>query len=113
MSDSTDSLGRLALVLVAALLLVPFLMMLFVGGPMMGWWMMGGTPFGAATANWWVVPALGAVGLLAGLLLVYALYRVATTPGDRALDELRTAYARGEVDDDEYEHRRRMLGGSG
>jgi len=112
-------LVTIVLVLLGAILVVPALfagfgMMGF--GPMMGTGpMMGGTWGNGGTVPGWVF-VVGAVMQLLFLALVagggYLLYRALTGSsgdGDRALEELRTAYARGELTDEEYETRKQRL----
>ncbi len=108
---SNDGLLRIVLVVLAVLVLFPVLMMVLVM-PMMG--MMGVGWTGA-----WGASPLWAVGMMVVWLLVllgigYALYRglsghPAVTPNDPALEELRIAYARGELTDEEFETRRETL----
>jgi len=49
--------------------------------------------------------------LVAAVAAVYLLYRAITGTGDadRALEELRLAYARGDLTDEEYEQRKDAL----
>jgi putative membrane protein len=83
------------------------------GMPLDGW--MGTGPMHDPTGTLPVWFAL--VGLLSQFAFVallaagaYLLYRaVASDDGDRALEELRAAYARGDIDDDEYERRKDRL----
>lgn len=108
------------LIIVALLLLVPLLMMLFAlpmmgmmgwwGGGPMGWWWGGGGP----GSNVAVSPMWG-IGMMLLFLLVligigYVLYRAVTRgslgDNDQAIEELRTAYARGELSQEEFEQRR-------
>ncbi|WP_049981225.1 SHOCT domain-containing protein [Halolamina rubra] len=118
MSSNSDGrqLGLVLLAVVVALFVFPVLFMGFgmmgVGGMMGGAW--GGHMWdGGATGGW--VPLLGlAMQLLFLLALVggaYLLYRaVAGDDGtDPAMAELRSAYARGELSDEEYESRREAL----
>jgi putative membrane protein len=124
-TQTTDR--RLALVVVgalAALLLLPLLL----GGGTMGYGPMmhrpggvwGGGMWGGATASPGWVLVVGAVMRVAALAVVvgagYLLYRTAV--GDKvargrddALEELRLAYARGDLTDEEFERRRERLGG--
>lgn len=83
------------------------------GGMMGGYGGMGG--FGT---GWTIVGLLGQLGFLLLLIAVgYLLYQALVTDGgvgsfgttDTALDELRLAYARGEVSDEEFENRRKRL----
>lgn len=116
---STDKNDRrlIALVLVAlgAVVLLPAL---FVGFGMMGYGsMMGGMwggPWGDGVPGW-----MPFVGVFVQLLFLAALVGIAylvyrTIAGgdrgrDRALEELRVAYARGELTEEEYEDRRQRL----
>lgn len=112
--DSTDTLVRTIVVVLAVLLLVPLLLMTF-SMPMMGmmgWW--GGMTPGTGTS---VSPIWGLGSMLLVLVVVlgvgYYLVRslAGTTEGiaDPALEELRVAYARGDLSDEEYERRRERL----
>ena len=83
--------------------------------PMMGMmgWGWGGGMGGTALSPLWGVGML-LVWLLVLVGVGYALYRgvsrIDTThTGDRALDELRLAYARGDLSDQEFEERRERL----
>lgn len=124
MTRTTTETRLIALLLLGIALLV-VLPMLFLGtgmvgpGPMMdgtwgdGTWGHGMWGTGAMT-GWMLV-----VGLLMPLLFVAALvlfgalvYRASTDGGsgsDPALAELRLAYARGELTDEEYDRRREAL----
>lgn len=101
------------LIVVLALLAFPVLLMGLGFGGMMGYgWMMGGTP--GTAPGWW--PFLGMLVPLA-LLLVFVgggylvlRRRVDGTRGrDPPMEELRMAYARGDLTDEEFETRRRKL----
>ncbi|WP_338727266.1 SHOCT domain-containing protein [Haladaptatus sp. DJG-WS-42] len=106
-----------ALAILAALLILPALLMGFgmMGyGPMMGGFWGGGFGMNSGTIPGWMM----AVGFLMQLLFFiaiigggYLLVRAVTgTQGsDRALDELRLAYARGDLTDEEYDERKRRL----
>lgn len=106
----SGTLLRGILLVLAILLLVPFLLMMFMM-PMMG--MMGGMG-GTGTS---MSPVWGFGMMLLFLLVLvgigYALYRAFTSdtiaPTDRALEELRVAYARGELTQEEFEQRRKDL----
>lgn len=113
---TTDTTVRTILIVLGALLLLPFLMMLFFV-PMMGMWGGGhmwdggmwGTG-GGAPWTWivmWIVPLVLLGGL--GYLLYRSLRRSSDRELDSAIQELRTAYARGELSDEEYEKRRERL----
>jgi putative membrane protein len=110
-----DSLVRTVLILVLVILLLPFLMMI-VAMPLMGVWgwghmwdsgMWNGT---GATWMWFLMSVVPVAIVLAVGYLLYRLFRQpATRQADPALEELRTAYARGEISDEEFEERRRRL----
>jgi putative membrane protein len=117
-AETNDTrLVTIVLVVAAALVLVPTFVM---GFGMMGYGsMMGGTwgsgMWGDGMAPVWMLFVGGVMPLLFLAVLVgavYLVYRAATGTGrgsDRALEELRLAYARGELSDDEYEQRRDAL----
>lgn len=106
---SNDELLRLVLIIGAALLLLPVLMMLVMmptfGGMHTATWdggMMG-------TGGWWLVSSLLPLVVIA--VLAYAGYRALAggEETDQAIEELRQAYARGELSDEEYETRMQRL----
>jgi putative membrane protein len=108
---ATDSdLLQLVVIIGAVLLLLPVVLMLVMlptmGGMHAGAWdggMMG-------TGGWWLVSSLLPLVVIAGL--AYAGYRVLAGDGDEsdpAVEELRQAYARGELSDEEYETRMQRL----
>lgn len=113
-TDSDGTLLRVVVLVLAVLLLVPVLMMVsavpMMG--MMGWgWSGGMMGPGGASPLWglgmllvWVL-VLGAIG--------YVVYRTvadgALDGGDRAMEELRVAYARGDLSEEEFERRRDAL----
>ncbi|WP_410766368.1 SHOCT domain-containing protein [Haloferax sp. DFSO60] len=119
--QNTNRLVGIVLLALAALFVLPALfgmMGMFGGGPM-GWggawmhdtWMHGGT--GTAIPWWmWGMGILGQLLVLTvivggGLLVVRAVR--GNDDADDALDELRRAYARGDIDDDEFDRRRARL----
>ena len=115
---TTSSDTRLATIVLAALAALVLLPLLFMGGGMMGY--MGGGPmmgvqggmWGDATPGWlFVVSTVMQLAFLAVVVGgVYLVYRALTRETeDDALAELRLAYARGDLDDDEYERRREVL----
>lgn len=115
-SDSTDTrLVTLALVALGLLVALPLVLFGTMGfGPMMGG-MGGHGMWGDGTTPTWI-PVLGAVVQLLVLAVLvgvgYLFYRGVTgsdADSDRALEELRLAYARGELTDEEYENRRERL----
>ena len=110
-----ESLIRTLLIVIAAILLLPVLMMTL-AMPMMGIWggghMWNGGSWGGAGATWmWllmsIVPLLVILGL--GYLLYGAVRQPSVRRTDPAIEELRTAYARGELTDEEFEERRERL----
>ena len=107
---SNDQLLRLALLIVAAILVLPFLMMLFML-PMMGlghMWYWNGT-----AGSLWPLLVIGLVCLAIIVGIIYFFYRVIAglqrDRSDAALDALRQAYARGELTSEEFEQRRERL----
>jgi putative membrane protein len=120
---TTDHLVWIVLAALAVLLVLPILLMTvgmmgfgMMGMPMMGGGMWGGGMWGSGTgAPGWAYFLGPLVQLLFLAVLVgggYVVYRrvVATTETtDPALEELRLAYARGELSDEEFEDRRRRL----
>ena len=111
--STTDSLGRTILVGVAAFVLVAVLVPLLVMGlamPMMGFGMgfWNGTP--GATWPWLLAWAVHlALFLGVGYVLYRALRGSAGRRLDPALEELRAAYARGDISSEEFEERRERL----
>ncbi|ELZ79763.1 hypothetical protein C455_07315 [Haloferax larsenii JCM 13917] len=118
---STARLVGIVLLALAALFVLPALLGLaglFGRGPM-GWggawmhdtWMHGG---GGMATPWWMW-GMGLVGqmlvlavLVGGGVLVYRAVQ-SNSEGDDALDELRRSYARGDIDDEEFDRRRERL----
>lgn len=116
-SDGLDA-RTLVLLLVAAVVLLP-LLTVGLGGGTMGGGMMGGMRGShmwsdGGVPGWWLLASLlgRALTLLVVLVVGYLVYRALTESGagtDAAMDELRLAYARGDIDDEEYERRRQTL----
>lgn len=113
-TSSTDgSLSRAIIIAVLLLVAIPFVMMLAMGPMHAGWgvvhmdgWMWDGT--GSTWA--WVAMWLVLLGIF--LAIGYVAYRALDThrrATDPALEELRLAYARGELSDEEFETRRARL----
>lgn len=110
---SDDPLVRIVILVLGVIILLPLLMMVFampmMGMMGMGWWGMG--QFGGFSP-WWGVGMM-LVWLVVLLGIGYLLYRavghghIANT--DPALEELRHAYARGDLSDEEFERRRERL----
>lgn len=119
-TDTPDrQLVWVVLVLVAALIVVPAVSMGFgvMGmGSMMGSdWSHGMWGASDGASGWMVVLGVGLQLLFLALVAGagYLAYRAVTSESDSrdpALEELRSAYARGDLDDDEYERRRERLG---
>lgn len=114
-TDSSDrTLVRVVLLVLAVLVFAPILAMTF-AAPMMGtmghWGSDGGM---IGVAPWWGL-GMGLVWLAILGLVGYALYRAFVGAGaasgvtDAAVEELRLAYARGDLTDEEYESRRAVL----
>jgi len=116
--NPTDKqLVTIVLIVLGAVVVLPVLFMGFgmTGfGPMTGG-MWGGHMWSDGTVPGWMV----LVGVLMQLLFLaaivgagYLVYRAVTTADsgtDRALEELRLAYARGDLTDEEYEQRKDTL----
>jgi len=115
-NPADNQLVTIVLLVLATVIAVPILFMSFGmlgSGPMMGG-MWGSQAWGGGTAPWWMLAAGLAVQLLflvAAVAAVYLLYRAITGTGDadRAFEELRLAYARGDLTDEEYEQRKDAL----
>jgi len=115
-SDDTR-LVTLLLVIIGAVFIVPLFFMGFgmMGfGPMMGgtW---GGHMWGDGTMPSWmfivgiVMQLLFLAALVGGGYLIYRAVTGSESSSDQALEELRLAYARGDLTDEEYEQRREAL----
>ena len=109
-----STLLRVLIIITALILLAPLFMMAFMMPMMgmMGWWA-GGTP----GPNTGMSPIWG-IGIMLLFLVVllgigYLIYRAFTqrslSDADPALEELRLAYARGELSQEEFEQRREDL----
>lgn len=111
---SNDGLLRIVAIVLGVIVLFPLLMMVFAMPMMgmMGWWwgdgMAGGLSpmWGLGMMLVWLVVLLG---------IGYLLYRGlvggvrSRTVADPALEELRMAYARGDLSEEEFEERRSRL----
>lgn len=110
---SNDGLLRVVLVVVGILVLFPLVLMAFAMPMMgtMGWW--GDGMAGGFSPLWGLVLML--VWLVVLLGIGYLLYRGlvggtrTATSSDPAVEELRLAYARGELSNEEFEERRSKL----
>lgn len=108
-TESTgDSVSTVVLLVLAIVVLAPMLMM-GLGVPMMGMVGMWGT---TGVAPVWMV-GMGLVWLLVFVGIGYLVYRAlaggTASRTDSALEELRLAYARGDLSDEEFENRREKL----
>lgn len=110
--NQRDSLLWVVLVVLVIVIFVPVLIMAF-SMPMMGimgWWGRGGPSTGYSPL--W---GIGSMLLLLAVILGvgYFVYRgfigSHVFERDQALEELRTAYARGDLTDEEFEQRRQRL----
>lgn len=117
-SENTDDNRLLTIVLITLAVLVLF-PLFFMGSGMMGFHSMGGM-WGSSlwvdgTIPGWMIVFAALMRLLFLALIIGAGYLVfraitgADSDSDRALEELRLAYARGDLDDEEYEQRREAL----
>lgn len=107
--STTDSLVRAVLLVVAVVLLVPLLLMLFMM-PLAGFGHMGWAGTGGAGWPWLLMWGSLLVLVIGGGYLLYgAIARSDDRYPDAAIEELRTAYARGEIDTEEFEERRERL----
>ncbi|KYH24131.1 hypothetical protein HAPAU_37740 [Halalkalicoccus paucihalophilus] len=111
---TSDGLLRIVLIVLAVIVLFPLLMMVFAMPMMgmMGWWWGGGMA-GGLSPLWgigmmlvWLIILIG-IGYLLYRGLVGGVGSSITT--DRALEELRVAYARGDLSEEEFEERRTNL----
>ena len=113
-TDQDGTLLRVLIIIVALVLLAPLFMMVFMMPMMgmMGWWTGGVPSTGAGMSPLW------GIGMMLLFLLVllgigYLIYRAFTRGSlsgtDPALEELRLAYARGEISQEEFEQRREDL----
>lgn len=117
-TNTTDrQLVWVVLAIVAALIVLPAFVMGFGmmgAGPMMGG-MWGDHMWGMSGASGWLlVIGVGMQLLFLAVIVgaIYLGYRALTKQDgspDPALEELRAAYARGDLSDDEYERRRERL----
>lgn len=114
MPENTNDtrLITILLIIVGAFVIFPMLFMGF--GPMMGGMWGGGMWGGGTTPGWMFVIGIGMqllflAALVGGGYLIYRAVASSERNSDQALEELRLAYARGDLTDDEYEQRREAL----
>ena len=111
MSETRSDLTTVLLVVLGILLLWPLLMMGFGGMGMMGYGGMMSGPYsdggysvvGVVLQLAFLIVLLGGGYLLARRLIGHQ------ESQDEALEELRVAYARGDLSDEEFENRRQTL----
>ena len=102
----------IVLLIVGAIILIPVLMMGMGFGGMMGYGGMMGR-YGS-TGGWWPLIGMGIqllflIALLGGGYLLYRRLATNLQSKNAAMEELRLAYARGELSDEEFETRREKL----
>lgn len=119
MPTNTDDtrLVTVLLIIVGAVVIFPVFFMGFgmmgYGSMMGGMW--GGGMWGDGTVSGWmfvvgvVLQLLFLAAIVVGGYLVYKAVAGGGSDSDEALEELRLAYARGELTDEEYEQRREAL----
>lgn len=114
MTDSSNAL-RTIVILVGVLLLLPLIMMAFMM-PMMGAWgwdHMWSTGMWDGTGGAWMFAWMLFILIATIAAIGYIILRLsrASSPDetDPALQELRKAYARGDLSDEEFERRRERL----
>ena len=112
--SQTESLTRTVLLVLLALVAIPLVMMLVMmplmggfGWAQMGGWMWNGSGGWIGMLLTMLLPLLPLVGV--GALIARSLTSTSTQSADDAVAELRRAYARGELSDDEFERRRERL----
>mgnify|MGYP000439329211 CR=1 FL=1 len=115
-NDSDTRLITLVLVLIGLFIVVPgfFMGLGMMGGPMMGGWDHGMWGDSGTVPSWafllgFLLQLLFLVGFVVAGYLVYRGVTGRTQNRDPALEELRLAYARGDLSDDEFESRRQQL----
>ncbi|MUV85277.1 SHOCT domain-containing protein [Natronomonas sp. CBA1123] len=101
----------IVLLIIGAIIALPLLTMGMGFGGMMGY---GGMMEYGGTGGWWpfvgmLVPLIFLLILLGGGYLVFRRMSEAQASRDPAMEELRTAYARGNLTDEEFEARRDRL----
>lgn len=110
---SNQQVSRVILTVIALIVLLPLVLMVL-AWPMMGMWG-GGHMWGwdGQTVSVWAMLLMWLVPLAVILAIGYLLYRGLIASGDQssdaALEELRLAYARGDLTDEEFEARQERL----
>lgn len=119
MPQNTDDtrLVTIVLIIIGAFVIFPMFFMGFgmMGfGPMMGG-MWGGAMWSDGTISGWmfiasiVMQLLFLAAIIGGGYLIYRSVAGSESDSDQALEELRLAYARGDLTDEEYEQRREAI----
>ncbi|MFB6153274.1 MAG: SHOCT domain-containing protein [Halodesulfurarchaeum sp.] len=105
---ATDETVKIVVILLLALLVLPVLSMGFMA-PMMGF--MGGSHWGMPAGGVGLLGIFWLIPLAFLLLLGWGVFRLlgGTQTRDPAIQELREAYARGELSDEEFEERLQRL----
>lgn len=99
----SDDLLKAGLVLLAVFVLLPLILGALFLPALLGF---GHTGMGVGGAGMMLWMASGLLPLLVLLGVGYLLYTLLSDDdGDRAIEELRAAYARGELTDEEFENR--------
>lgn len=113
-TESSDNLVRIIVLILAVLVLSPVVMMLFavpMWGMMGTWGGSGGMMNGAVSPLWGIGTSLVWLAVLVGI--GYVIYRGfvgrEAASDDPAVEELRLAYARGDLSDEEFAERRETL----
>jgi putative membrane protein len=119
MTENTDRtrLITIVLIIVGAFVVFPMFFMSFwpMMGGMLGGGMWGGGMWGDGTIPGWmfivgiVMQLLFLAAIIGGGYLIYRAVAGSESDSDHVLEELRLAYARGELTDEEYEQRREVL----
>lgn len=107
--SSEHDLVRLVVAIVAIVLLLPLFLIAFTV-PFVGMWTGRHMGDGATVPGIWLLMWVLSLAIL--IVAGYLLYRLFSSSGrtsDPAFDELRRAYARGELTDEEFEQRRERL----
>ncbi|UTF55874.1 SHOCT domain-containing protein [Natronosalvus rutilus] len=110
MSSSNQLDTTTLLLLLGVIIVLPLLTMGMGFGGMMGYGGMMG--WNGTTGGWWplvgmIVPLVVLLVLLGGGYLLFQ--RATANHPDSAMEELRNAYARGDLTDEEFETRRERL----
>lgn len=113
-TERGEMLFRVLIIIAAVILLAPLLMMVVMIPLMglMGWWGGGAPGLGIGITPIWGIGMmllflLALLGL--GYLIYRGVFRESLGGDDPALEELRLAYARGELSQEEFEQRQEDL----